>query len=110
MLPPAETVPAWALGGQPLPCRHTNWTNLRHLLEHAKRKGFKVGAVDISGEANAIPARSAIPHLAEQWPAVRDAPHVGGGAGRAGRACFSLPRNGAGVLPPGTNPDVEQPP
>ena len=49
---------------------HTNWTNLRHLLEHAKRKGFRVGAVDISGEANAIPARSTIPHLAEQWPAV----------------------------------------
>jgi len=47
-----------------------DWTNLRHLLEHAKAEGYRVGAVDISGEANAIPARSLVPHLQAVWPAV----------------------------------------
>ena len=46
----------------------TDWTNLRHLLEHAKRSGVPVGAVDIAGEPNLLPQRCQIPGLMERWP------------------------------------------
>ena len=46
----------------------TNWTNLRHLLEHAKRTGMRIAAVDVSGEGNDMMARCPIPGVAEKWP------------------------------------------
>lgn len=48
----------------------TDWTNLRHLLEHAKRSGARIAAVDIAGEGNDMMVRCPVPGLSERWPHV----------------------------------------